>query len=89
LSSFSPPRKAIKFGKELLIRIEDRIECKLYNSVRADLHDKAFSVGTRTLYYYCGAIGNWGKGRFRISWHSKPTKDVAASQTHGVLHSEI
>lgn len=62
-------------------------ECReLYLRIKGELHDEKIP-GTR-LYYYVGAIGNWGKAGFRITGHSKPAAKVKASETHGVLHVE-
>jgi hypothetical protein len=74
--------------------VQTRLEWKnrgcreLYLAVKHDLHDQAFGVGKRTLYYYIGAIGNWGKAGFRISGHSKPLSRIKGSTTCGILHVE-
>jgi hypothetical protein len=81
-----------KFGPscqvETKLKWENRDCRELYMAVKRDLHDQPFSVGKRTLYYYVGAIGNWGKAGFRISGHTKPKSKIKASETHGVLHIE-
>lgn len=59
---------------------------ELYTAIKLDLHDVAFMQGKQQLYFYVGALGNWGKGGFRISGHSKPAANIGSSQTHGVLH---
>jgi hypothetical protein len=68
------------------LKWEDDDCVELYLAVKDDLHDKSFTFGKRVLYYYVGAIGNWGKAGFRISGHTKPSGNVGNSKTHGVLH---
>ena len=55
-----------------------------------DTYDDQQILGTR-LYYYFGAIGNWGKAGFRITGHTKPRDSLRAGKdvrTAGVLHVE-
>ncbi|MEO1494490.1 MAG: hypothetical protein AAFV19_20275 [Pseudomonadota bacterium] len=64
-------------------------ECReLYLYVKDQLHDRPFYVGKKRLYFYVGAIGNWGKAGFRISGHTKPVAKIKNSATCGVLHIE-
>lgn len=75
-------------------RIQTKIEWKnkdcreLYLYIKDELHDQKFTYNNKTLYYYVGAIGNWGKAGFRITGHSKPSSQVKNSTTFGVLHVE-
>jgi hypothetical protein len=77
---------------ETPLRWENEQCRKLYLTLKQKYDDQIISGSSRPkLYYYFGAIGNWGKAGFRISGHTKQRADLRGGKnvrTEGVLHVE-